>query len=280
LYFARPPRGSRADYSQTWKDDLNPVKLIKIVPRLLPLALWLFFVSALGAKWAELGTENFFLWAFNAPVHAHFTLAPSHREPFEAVEKTPLRSYQNLDLAVYDGSYTHDGGIALGGDHFLHAASLPYFELRVNGRDSDSAAEAVERRLAERGAQDSATFANVWVIDHGDRATPMMNGSVLGDNFYNFVSKHRPEGDLPNLYFLECRVAEGDDGKRFIQGLADHYHIRVYASERDVEWHVWRKLWRTIPADERNFNFTVGDWFVATPGGGTPQRLREAPPLP
>lgn len=256
------------------------MKLINFILRWSLPALFIFSGSALLVKFNELGPDKFFLWAVSAPLHTHFTFRPSHREPFEAVKSLSLRSYKNLDLAVYDGSYTHDGGIALGGDDFLHAASLPYFELRVNGLDGDSAAEAVERHLAERGAQDTATFANVWVIDHGDRARPMMNGSVLGDNFYNFVSRHRPEGDLTNLYFLQCRVAEAEDGKRFIQWLADHYHIRVYASEYDVDWHVWRKLWQTIPADKSNYNFTVGDWFVATPGGGTPQRLHEAPPLP
>jgi hypothetical protein len=252
----------------------------KFISRYILPPLFLFSLSALPVKFAELGPDKFFLWAFNAPIHRHFSFAPSHHELFEAVGNPSLRSHKNLSLAVYDGSYTHDAGIGLGGDDFLHAARLPYFDLRINARDSSSATEGVERYLAERGAEDSATFANVWLIDHGDRATPMLNGSKVGPEVYDFISRHRPEEGLLNLYFLQCRVAEGEDGKQFIQKLADDYHIRVYASERDIDWHVWRKLWQMIPDDTRNFDFTVSDWFVATPGGKTPQRLRTAPPLP
>lgn len=198
--------------------------------------------------------------------YAHLSVAPNNDEKPGVYENTPFDVNANISVAVYDGSERHVYVYRPGGDDHRLAAMQKKFHLRVNARNSRDAARMLREYLATRGFKGS--ISETCTFAHGSPASPRLGITKVGDELLTFLSEKKPNVGFADLYFVSCDVAQGAEGRDYIQSVADCYGLRVNASEDSIGWKVW------FPPAEGRPNYYLGkeNWLVATPNEKEPKR--------
>lgn len=207
------------------------------------------------------------LWKFG---YCNLTISPSNGEPYGVYVNREFSPTERLSIAVNDGQERHYFTKPAGDDH-RHAALQKFFHLRVNAPNDKEATRLLREFFAERGFR--GTIGETVIFAHGEPASPRIGLSKMGDDLFGLLSKHRPTDGQGEIAFVSCEVAKGDEGRHYIQRVADEYGLRVAASERKIQWHFWVKWFKAFEG-ERNYEIEEGHWVVASPGEREPRRLQ------
>lgn len=186
----------------------------------------------------------------------------SRNEPYGVYVNKNFGLTDTIAAVFYDNHENQVVAVRPGGDDHRHAAMQGVYHLRVNAPNGREAARLLHEFFKEIGFKGSISTAVTFA--HGSQARPMLGRSRLGDDFFALLSEYRPKEGYPDLAFVSCSVAAGEAGRKYIQQVADCYDLRVSASEKDVEWYVISK-WIKSDEGKRNFEFTPGNWWTATP---------------
>jgi hypothetical protein len=187
---------------------------------------------------------------------------PSRNEPYGVYPNKSFGLTDSIAVVFYDDHEKHVVIIRPGGDDHRHAAMQGIYHLRVNAPNDREAARLLRKFLNEIGFKGSISTALTFA--HGSEARPMLGRSPLRSDIFALLSEYRPKDGYPDLAFVSCSVAAGEAGRKYIQQVADCYDLRVSASEKDVDWYVASK-WFKSDEGKRNFEFVPGNWWTATP---------------
>jgi hypothetical protein len=191
----------------------------------------------------------------------HLGGPPSNKEPYGARVLKPFGPDEPILVSVCD-SREQQILSRPGGDDHLHAALGPAFHVLVNAPNDKEAARYLRElfdRIGYRGL-----VAQTVIFAHGAPAKPKIGLSDVGTDLFQFVSERRPVRGYGEVLFVSCDVARGDDGRQYIQHVADMFGLRVGAPERNVQWHFWVK-WFGFLDDMPNYDLRKEHWLIAEP---------------
>lgn len=190
--------------------------------------------------------------------YTYLSVAPTNKEPYGVYVVTPFAPDAEIRVAFCDGGERHTYGLRPGGDDFRRATLQKFFNLRVNAPNSREAERLLREYLAAHGFRGSVR--EVCFFGHGDIATPLLGLYKVGDELLKLLSELKPASGLADLYFVNCSVAEGAEGRAYIHGVADNYGLRINASEDTIGW----MLSGRTPDGKANYQLGKESWLVAS----------------
>jgi hypothetical protein len=209
------------------------------------------------------------VWRF---AYNYLSVAPSSDEAYGVYVNKEFGLTDEIAVAFYDGHENHVLVTHPGGDDHRHAAMLKLYHLRVSAPNDQEAVRVLRKFLKERGFKGSIRVALTFA--HGAQAHPMLGRTSLGVDLFDVLTEYRPHSGYADMVFVSCAVAEGENGKRYIQKIADQYGIRVSACEKNIEWDFAAK-WFKGDEGKRNFDIERQDWWTAVPNAGVPKKYSE-----
>lgn len=178
----------------------------------------------------------------------------------------PFNNRDSISVAIYDSYRPYTYFMTPGGVDFNRAATDSRFNLRVVAPDSQTAARELKSYLAARGFEGNIYLT--MIFDHGRPGRPKLGDQPVGDTLLTLLKELKTTERGADLYLVHCNVAQGVEGKNFIQNMADNYELNVWASEESINWITYFPL----PPSQRNYIMNKEDWIKAVPHNAVPIR--------
>lgn len=202
----------------------------------------------------------------------HLSLAPSSNEPYGVYINNPFGPTEEISVVFYDGKENHLLIFHPGGDDHRYAAKQTIYNIRVNAPNEREAVRLLREFFTKIDFKGSIRTALTFA--HGAPAMPLLGRSRLGTHLFKFISEYRMKNGYTDLAFVSCNVSRGDEGRKYIQSIADEYNLRVSASSESVRWNFASK-WLKSDEGKRNFDFNAEDWLTSIPHEKEPKRYSE-----